>query len=166
MFNTVINGKWVQINPAEEICKQVKNLELYYKDYNAEIRKENEKLKDELYKDEVVKALVAERDSARSAMLNGFSITREEWEAIEDWKINHDRTIHKIPEGKYRYHGAIGGGFSYRFTPTSIGTFGTVCCESCAQRALSESWGDRKEYEELLKEYDAEFNFTDVSNLK
>ena len=164
MFTTLIDGKWIQVNSADEICEQIKNLELFYKDYNAEIKKENKKIKDDLYKDEVVKALVAERDSARSAMLNGFSITKEEWEAIEEWKTNHDRTIHKVPEGKYRYHGAIGGGFSYRFTPTSIGTFGCICCNSCEQRALSESWGDKKEYEELLKEYDAEFTFTDVSN--
>ena len=164
MFTTLINGEWTKVNSAEEICKQVKNLELFYKDYNAEIMKENEKLKDELYKDEVVKALVAERDSARSAMLNGFPITKEERVAIEDWKISHDRIIHKVPEGKYRYHGAIGGGLSYRFTPTSIGTIGTVYCETCVQRALSGSWGNRKEYEELLKEYDAEFTFTNISD--
>lgn len=56
-----------------------------------------------------------------------FGLYEEQRKAIRDWMTSHDLIKHG---GKTRQVGAIGGAFTYEFTPTSIGIVTTVRC-SC-----------------------------------
>lgn len=57
-----------------------------------------------------------------------FSIDPEDVKRINDWKSQHEAEKH-TGNG---YAGAIGGRYTYEFTPTSIGTFGKIRC-SCGE---------------------------------
>ena len=57
-----------------------------------------------------------------------FVITQEENEEIHKWMDAHVKEKHN---GSY-YAGAIGGMFTYKFIPTSIGEIGEVIC-SCGE---------------------------------
>lgn len=53
-----------------------------------------------------------------------FTITDEDWESIEKWQDYHTEEKHSdLPAG-----GAIGGRFSYEFTPTTVGMVGICKC--------------------------------------
>lgn len=57
-----------------------------------------------------------------------FFLYEEQSKAASDWKKSHDAEKH-IPKGKtQRYSGAIGGAYTYEFTPTSIGLVVKVSC--------------------------------------
>lgn len=60
----------------------------------------------------------------------GFSITVEESERASTWMRGHDLEKHIEPGRTTRYSGAIGGAYTWCFTPTSLGTICTVQC-SC-----------------------------------
>lgn len=57
-----------------------------------------------------------------------FVVTRKEAEQIQEWKDQHIQTDHAGES----YSGAIGGRYTYLFTPTSIGEIGEVKC-SCGK---------------------------------
>lgn len=58
-----------------------------------------------------------------------FTIEPEQVGRIKEWKEKHEAEKHNGSQ----YAGAIGGRYTYEFTPTSIGTFGRVRC-SCGDR--------------------------------
>ena len=70
---------------------------------NEYLKKENEKLKSDHYKDDELKNLEEKYKVMKERCHLGFPITKEEHNG-----------------------GAIGGRFSYEFVPTGIGTSGTV----------------------------------------
>ena len=72
--------------------------------------------------------------SLRNELANGFSITGEEWEAIHQWQDKHIKEVHNGDS----YSGAIGGRWTYEFTPTSIGDIGTVKCSCGAEYTFRE----------------------------
>lgn len=56
-----------------------------------------------------------------------FGACAEQLDAFNKWKALHDAT--HIPEGrKTRPIGAIGGAYTWEFTPTSLGTVTVVRC--------------------------------------
>lgn len=59
-----------------------------------------------------------------------FSVSKEQREAVAKWKKEHDKEKHMEPGEEHRYSGAIGGAYTWNFTPTSIGFATTVSC-SC-----------------------------------
>lgn len=58
-----------------------------------------------------------------------LGIPAEKWTRIGAWQKTHDAEKHVPPGETVRYCGAIGGAYTYTFTPTSLGT--VVRCE-CA----------------------------------
>lgn len=60
-----------------------------------------------------------------------FEITEKELKEINKWINKHVEEKHN---GNH-YAGAIGGRFSYKFTPTSIGDIGEIIC-SCGESFL------------------------------
>ena len=80
-------------------------------------------------KDEEIAKLKAEIDELKNRKSKGISfvVTEEELEQINAWQEEHINKYH----GGDAYAGAIGGRFSYKFIPTSIGDIGYVCCDSC-----------------------------------
>lgn len=62
-----------------------------------------------------------------------FYLTPKEILKGHNWQKAHDAEKH-IPPGKtYRYSGAIGGAYTWCFTPTSIGTIASIRC-SCGEK--------------------------------
>ena len=88
---------------------------------NKQLREENEMLKDNM----CPSCTRPEKYPAQ----HGFVIYNEEYEAIEQWKQKHEKEKHN---GKMK-HGAIGGSYTYEFTPTSIGVIGSVKCR-CGEK--------------------------------
>lgn len=72
--------------------------------------------------------------SLRNELANGFGITNEEWEAIHKWQHEHVKEVHS----GISYSGAIGGRWTYIFTPTSLGDIGTVKCSCGAEFTFRE----------------------------
>lgn len=69
-----------------------------------------------------LKEIINEQDTE---LRNGFGITKEENNAITEWERKHNLEKHG---SETVYYGAIGGGMTYIFVPTSIGTVCTVKC--------------------------------------
>ena len=86
---------------------------------NDYLRKEIEKVKSEKYADEELSRLKSEYDKMKSDYYRGFPISEEEDKNINEW-------IKKQQEKNPGSGGTAGGRFTYRFTPTGLGTVGTI----------------------------------------
>lgn len=85
-------------------------------------------------KDEEIQKLQAEIDKLKTELkekkkgYTEFVITPEENNEINKWIDKHINEKH----GGSHYAGAIGGRFTYKFIPTSIGEIGEIVC-SCGE---------------------------------
>lgn len=57
--------------------------------------------------------------------MKNFTITDEEWKKVTNWKEKHLEENH---QNLLKAGGAIGGRFSYEFTPTAVGIIGVCNC--------------------------------------
>ena len=113
--------EYITVHPFEECLMSIQKR---YQDAEAAIEKlekENKALKNEHYKDEELQKLQKELDSLRRDLSRGFPISEKEQKEIREWQKKHDEEEHGGVS-------AIGGKYAYEFTPTSIGTFGSVKC--------------------------------------
>lgn len=118
-LNLKDGGIWIM----DSIENDLKRIYDHYRSVvneNEYLRKENERLKSEAYKDEELSTMKERYDKMKSDYYRGFPISEKENERIKDWinNLTKDEVPTKI--------GAIGGRFTYRFTPTSIGIIGTI----------------------------------------
>ena len=98
-------------NIVNDLLKRLRQLELSVES----LKKENAELKSEHYKDEQLSNMKDKLNRMEKDYYRGFPISEEEEEQINKF------------QDKYRkYYGAIGGAFTYKFTPTSIGVIGEV----------------------------------------
>ena len=86
---------------------------------NDYLTKEIEKVKSEKYADEELSKLKSEYDKMKSDYYRGFPISEEEDKNIKEWEKNQQKKSPGIG-------GAAGGRFTYKFTPTGLGTVGTI----------------------------------------
>lgn len=89
---------------------------------NDYLRKENERLKGEAYKDEELAKMKEQYEKMKADYYRGFPISEKEDKKIKEW-------MEKQTEGEdfqTKTGGAIGGRFTYQFICTSIGDIGTV----------------------------------------
>ena len=111
----------------DDFFENIKYLIKTTKNRNDYLAEENRKLKDEAYKDNEIIKLKEENEKLWKENRRGFSISEEEQNLIDKWRENHNAEKHKSKGA-----GAIGGRFSFVFTPTSIGTVGKIKC-SCGE---------------------------------
>ena len=100
------------------------------------------------YKDEYISSLKSkceslqkEKDKYEDLYNSSFQVSESEQKKIKKWIIDHEVKKHGQKKGEYHYTGAAGGCYSYIFTPTGLGTIGSIKC-SCGE----------------------EFTFTDMDN--
>ena len=106
----------------EDIKKTLQQVYDHYRsacNRNDYLKKEIEKVKSEKYADEELSRLKSEYDRMKSDYYRGFPISEEEDKNIKEWIKNQQE---KNPGSG----GAAGGRFTYRFTPTGLGTVGTI----------------------------------------
>lgn len=90
------------------------------------LREELNKVKDESFKDSELKKMKQELETMRKEYYRGFPISKSEEERIDEFMKKHNE-IHGS------YHGCSGGGFTYIFYPTAIGTSGVIRCDRCKE---------------------------------
>jgi hypothetical protein len=66
-----------------------------------------------------------------------FELSKEQREEGKAWMDAHDQAKHISHGEKYRYSGAIGGAYTWHFTPTSIGIGVSLHCSCGAAINLS-----------------------------
>lgn len=160
--------KFSNLGDIEDICKTF--CEEVVEKYNRQqkrveaINKELTDLRSETWKDEALQDMKQQLEEAKADCYRGFPITESEQKSIREWEDNHYANQHNVKtlHDKLQMGGAIGGTFHYEFVPTSIGTSGSCVCGTCKSRAMREANGDRNKYRELLKKYDAEFEFQEI----
>lgn len=153
---------WIQysadkdIAEAEKALDSVKSMVSDLRRRYADAAKQVRDISDEKWKDRQLEQLKAERDQAVRDSQRGFPITEQELQAIHKWQQEHDTNVHNNPK---QYHGASGGGYSFVFYPTGLGTAGDCICSSCKSRAIREAgalWYDK------LKELGGIFEFQEL----
>lgn len=170
LFKT--SGVFVSEKTIKDYLLNIKELSKSRDNQIQKLKAENAQLKDKNYKDNELDSMKKQVESAKidieimkKDMYRGFPITEKEKAAIYNWSKKHDKKEHKNTRG---YHGAIGGGFDYVFTPTSIGTVGVCVCKTCERRAYAAAFSDpkigynRDKYKEYMKKYNGEFIFQDI----
>ena len=127
------DGHIMEIYPIKEINKM---LEQKFSDLAKRVdyfQEKYQKLKDEKWKDNELQKMKEELIKTKKDAMRGFPISEDESKAISDWIDKHEKEKHPRPEGLFPRGGAIGGSYSYIFTPTSVGVFGTIKC-TCGEK--------------------------------
>ena len=174
MAKMLIGEKNVPLLSCEkDIAKAFESIKesiLWYKSMADRLREKVNYLESENYKDEELQNMKAQLEKIQEDYWSGFPITKEESDDINKWKKNHDATEHGNVDG---YHGAIGGGYTYEFIPTSIGSFGTCYCSICKNKAMiagatadtpaaKKNGFDKEVYNDYLEKHNGSFDFQDI----
>ena len=128
-FTHNANGKLIEIPCIDDLCTMLKekfnDLEegrKYLYETIADLREENYKLKENLYKDEDYAKTKTELEELRLANRRGFPMSEDECLAVDDWMEKHNK------KHKGEHPTAIGGRYTFKFIPTTIGIVGEVSC--------------------------------------
>lgn len=120
----------VNVPPIDELCEALRRKFEDKEERIKYLKDELEKLKSEKWKDKELQNMKKKLNKMEKAYYRGFPISEKEEKDIQNWISNHESEYHQPKEtllGKFR-GGTIGGCYSYYFTPTSIGTVGTIRC--------------------------------------
>lgn len=115
--------------------------ELHGKDIRIKyLEKQNQELRDEKYKDNELSRMENELNAMKEDYYRGFPISEKEEKSIRKWMDKHDEEVHyaRTIGDKLKLGGCCGGRYTYEFTPTSIGTIGTVKCSCGAEFTFQE----------------------------
>ena len=173
-YSTYRDGKYIEVGTIDDVCAQLKEMVESARESRDRAREELAAMKEETWKDEQLQKMKAEVKEMKDDYWRGFPISKAESEAISEWKNQHWTNQHDAPDNATRLQkmGAIGGSYHYEFTPTSIGTIGTICCSSCMRKIHEMLYREKFQAEKtgkkfdwfqrlstLIEEYDAEFDF-------
>lgn len=106
------DGKFIIVPPIEELCLELKDKFLRQEEEKKRLIEENKHLKSVSYKDDELRRLKEELSIIEKQNRNGFVITDDELEKINEWKKNN------------KSHS-----YTYSFVTTSIGVEGTISNE-------------------------------------
>ena len=153
------NGEYIQVYALEDCLRAIECRDADKQKRINYLENQVKELQDEKYKDKELQKMQKELKETKEDLYRGFSITEEEEKNISNWKKEHDTKAHNNPS---QHHGCIGGGYTYRFYPTSIGTIGECVCSRCSRKAMRNAAGDYDKYGKLLKIYDGIFTFCEL----
>ena len=124
----------MSFNNVEDAFKTIQREINTLKYQNKRLLAENDRLKNEHYKDEELSKMKSRLETISKDCYRGFPISEKEHENIREWKNRHEEAhnCHSLKD-KLKYGGCIGGTYTYEFIPTSIGTVGTVRCSCGAE---------------------------------
>lgn len=128
-YHLLSGGQFINVVPLEESFESIRQHIISVEQANEGLRDALETLRDEKWKDKELQHWKEVADNALDELHRGFGIDQEEADAIRAWKKEHEKNFHNGNS----YRGAIGGGYTYEFVPTSIGTIGTIKC-SCGEK--------------------------------
>ncbi len=117
-LNLKEGGIWIM----DSIENDLKRIYDHYRavvNENEYLRKENERLKSETYKDEELSNMKEKYDQMSKDYYRGFPISEKENKKINEWI---EKQMKKVPG----IGGTSGGRFTYQFTPTGLGTAGII----------------------------------------
>lgn len=157
--------KMIRIEDLDTVCDNLKAIFDEQKSTNDRLHKRLNEITDEKWKDKELQDMRVKMEQYYHETKLGFSMTDDDQNRIQEWKDKHMAEQHNVRTFEDRLHwgGSVGGNFLYEFCPTSIGTIGTCICGNCRTKAFARSDGDYQRYKELLREYDAEFEFQELS---
>lgn len=137
---THFNGKYTHVYELDDCIRAIQCRNQRNEDRIAYLEAENKKLKEETYKDEELQDMKKQLDRMQDEYWRGFPISEKEEKAIEEWKKKHEEEVHglKTDYERMKAGGCCGGGYSYHFVPTSIGTSGVVRCTCGAEFEFQE----------------------------
>lgn len=133
-------GSWCRVYELDKALRAIKIRNMDDRDYIRRLEKENNELKNHAYKNKEVAEMRDNLNKMKSEYYRGFPISEDEEHKINEWIEKHEREVHGIKtyEDKLASHGCCGGGYTYEFVPTSIGTVGTVRCNCGAEFTFQE----------------------------
>ena len=143
--NNIINDYFhkKEIESIDEAINKLKKALISLEDRNMRLQKSLETIKNEKWRDNELQDMKQKMEQAILESNYGFPLTKRERDMAYDWQRKHDTEVHFNPKG---YHGASGGGFSYTFYPTGLGTTCNCFCNQCKAKAIREAgekWYDR-----------------------
>jgi hypothetical protein len=118
---------------TENICKKIQKQAERNRYEIERLKGRIKELEDEHWKDNELQSMKKQYDEMKEDYYRGFPISKEEKERINAWVKKHEKEKHLHSENDFPRGGAIGGSYTYYFTPTSIGVFGTIKC-SCGEK--------------------------------
>lgn len=110
------DGRSVTVPTLDKLLLVIKDKVMRLQEEVEYWKNQYQTVSDEKFKDEELTRMKKELEEAKSRMHRGFDVTEDEWKAIHEW-------MEQFRDCDY---GTIGGGFTYEFMPTGIGTVGTV----------------------------------------
>lgn len=117
------DNDFIHVYDLDDCLKAITQRNKDQEDRIKSLQEELNKARAETYKDEVIAKLTQENETLWENSQRGFVVSKEEDDKIVEWMRKHREEKHQG-----RGDGAIGGRFSWIFTPTSIGTIGMVQC--------------------------------------
>ena len=134
-YYTHYKGEYIQVHPIEDCMKSILARFETNEDTIERLKEENEKLKDEVWKDEELQNMQEQLDKMKPDYNRGFDITEKEDIAIKEWKKKHEEDVHSLttPMARAQAQGVFGGRYVYYFYPTAIVCSGVVRCDACGE---------------------------------
>lgn len=164
---TNYNGQILDLVNSEKdidkLCDLIKGNLMWHIERAESSRKAAMEAREEAYASEEMQKMKKRLKEMESDYYRGFPISESESKAISEWKKEHDTKEHRNPN---QYHGCSGGGYSYEFYPTAIGTSGVCICGTCRRLARDAVYKtgkyDAEVYKKYMKDHNGEFEFQEL----
>ena len=127
------NKKVVKVETFDDAMNSIKLRYQSLQDIIEKLLKENQELRSGVFATNYVQEALANAEKIRNEYRLGFPMTEEEVQKAEKWMKEHTESAHKGES-----FGAIGGQYTYEFTPTSIGVLCGVRCSCGAHITLTD----------------------------
>ena len=127
------NKKVVKVETFDDAMNSIKLRYQSLQDIIEKLLRENQELRSGVFATNYVREALANAEKIRNEYRLGFPMTEEEVQKAEKWMKEHNESAHKGES-----FGAIGGQYTYEFTPTSIGVLCGVRCSCGAHITLTD----------------------------